>query len=185
MNSFPEWIGAIGGIFGLISILVTLWHCWRNSKPRLNLFAPYNFTGISPETRKNTFIVFIRISNSSDTQAYLYFETLYGEIFTAGKWHKISWQEISSDHISIDFSHQEQLRFGIKEVKVLKRFSENFVSKNNPLSGYICFIADNDNYFNHPSAIRIHIRDSNLRKHVLKCDFVEQLKYDPARLAQK
>ena len=180
--SVHAWIGAIGGTVGIASAIVHLRDWWVNRRPRLELFAPYQGSGVDTGLNKRFVFTVIRVSNTSRATAFLYLETLSAELRYRGQWVKATMLELptSVEHLRTDLPEPLQRHFGLDALKPLRRFASVVVAYDSPLSGLLLLDPDSDEVCQGFDAIRLVVKDCHLKAHVLKVDLDEQRwKHDP------
>ena len=184
LKDFSILIGVILGLIGIAGGYLTLIDKWKNRKPKLNLFVPYNWSGVDTGANKRFLNLYLRISNSSNKSAFLYLETLYVEVKINGKWFPTEFFEVELK--GTDFPEAEKERFGIGKVEFLKRFNENVVTYDKPLCGYISVTCNKDSIFESSiEAIKVEVYDCHERRYILHVDLNKQLEKDPYRKYEK
>ena len=177
---WPTIVGSLV-ILGVIGGIWSLWDRWKNRKPRLELFVPQYSTGIDAKSERCGLFLLVRISNSSQKNAYILPETISVEIEKNGKWYKtpVAWIP-KKEFLETDFSEHEKVIHGVEEVQLLKRFESPVISYDYPLTRYIVATHNNDSVLKTMDKIRIKIRDCHMKLYDMCVDFEEQQKkYDP------
>jgi hypothetical protein len=170
-------IGLFGGIIGIIASLWAFYDRFKNRKPNIKVFAPYQWTATDSKTGKNLFFVYFRFSNLSQTPTYLFLETLKTEIFysESNEWEKIPNIKLSTEKIQTDFSEEKKIEYGIDKAKYLNVFDECIIKYSEPLCGYLLFQIKNEKY----TKLRGEVMDSRHKKIDFEIDFKKQKKHDP------
>jgi hypothetical protein len=126
--------------------------------------------------------ILIRVSNTSNADAVLYFETMSVELKWKGIWHKVmvlfpdpGWTP------GTDFDESQKVTFGIDEVKWLTRYENQAITRNTPLLRYMAVTADDRDLLRHCDCIKVQVRDCYRKMHTMVVDFSEQKKLDPTR----
>lgn len=170
-------IGLVGGIIGIIAGLWAFYDRFKNRKPIIKVFAPYQWTTNDYKTGNQLIFVYFRFSNISQTPTYLFLETLKAEIFYSEtqQWERIQNIKLSTNNIHTDFSEEMKIEFGIEKAKYLSVFDECIVKYSEPLCGYLIFQIRNEKY----TKLRGEILDSRHKKINFEIDFIKQRKHDP------
>jgi hypothetical protein len=175
--NFGSTVGLIGGIVGIIASLWTFYDRFKNRKPKIKVFAPYQWNANDTITGQLTLFIFFRFSNISQTPTYLYLETLKTEIYYSDsqKWESIQNIKLLTDKVQTDFSEAKKNEFGIEKAKYLNVFDDCFVKYSEPLCGYLLFQIRSDKY----TKLKGEIIDSRHKKIDFEIDFAKQKKLDP------
>jgi hypothetical protein len=170
-------VGFVGGIIGIIASLWAFYDRFKNRKPNIKVFAPYQWTTSDAKTGKHTLFVYFRFSNTSQTPTYLFLETLKTEIYysESQKWENIQNLKLLTNKIETDFSEEKKNEFGIDKAKFLNVFDECIVKYSEPLCGYLLFQIKNEKY----NKLKGEIMDSRHKKITFEIDFEKQKKHDP------
>lgn len=185
LSNIGIWTGIVGGIVGAVAGVLALWDRWKHRHPRLLLFAPYSFSGVDIGNGRKCLNVLCRLSNSSQKAAFIYLETMKVELAKAGNWHVVQRVDFPKGQTpKTDFSSSEKIHFGVDDVPYFSRFGTSVISRDNPFSGYLCVISDQEDILQNPTKLRISIRDCHFKEHIVKVDFAEQKKQDPHKPIQ-
>ena len=180
--SLHAWIGTIGGGLGIASIMLHLVGWWINRKPRLRLFAPYQWSGVDTGLKKRIANIVVRVSNNSRAAAFLYLETMSAELRYAGRWVKARRLEppASVKRVKTDFPEGLRQRFGLDDITPLRRFESPLITYERPLSGLLILDPDSEEVARGFDAVRLIVKDCHLKQHVLVAYFDEQCRrHDP------
>jgi hypothetical protein len=180
IRNFAVIIGVIVGFFGVIGGLLSLHDRWANRCPDLELFTPYNWSGIDIGNQKRFLCLYLRISNNSQRSAYLYLETMSVMVKINGNWYQTYF--IDEEVKETDLPEAGKQRLGLGRAHFLNRFEDNVITFDKPLCGYIIVGYDNDSIFNGSlEEVKIEVEDCHEKKYILYTDLAEQLKRDPYR----
>lgn len=169
--NIADFVGIIGGIAGLGALSIEGVSIWRRRKPKLTLFAPYNFTGNNSENNARLLFVLIRISNSSERIANLFLETTRAEVLYRGVWYPVAVPSFQKNtEIRFDIPDEIQHIAGIKNFQFFNKFDEAVISFDRPYSRYIGMYSDSVDTINNAERVRLVIHDCNLRKYVIEGD---------------
>lgn len=183
LKKFALLVGIIAGLVGVVGGWITLYDKWRNRKPKLSLWVPYNWTGEDIGAQKRFLALYLRISNTSNKEAYLYLETMSVSLKIKNNWYRVYLSDLPYEGIKeTDFPERELRHFGIGKVKFLNRFEDNIVTFEKPLCGYVVVGYKDDSIFNESiDMIRLEVEDCHRKKHILYTDLEKQLESDPFR----
>jgi hypothetical protein len=180
LKNFAILAGVILSVLGVFGGLLSLCDKWKNRKPNLELFAPYQWSGIDTGAQKRFSCLYLRIANSSRKSAYLYLETMSVMVKINGEWYTTYF--IDQEIKQTDFPEAEKLRFGLGKAHFLNRFEDNIITFDKPLCGYVVLGHDNDAIFNNDiDEIKIEVEDCHREKYKLRANLKEQSKRDPYR----
>ncbi len=166
-----NWVGLIGGISGLVALGLQLYELQKNRKPQLKLFIPYHFTGTQHETKYRTLFLLLRISNSTNADAFLYLETLRVELLYKGIWYQVTTLDIGEE-IQTDFPEVIQHLSGVKYVKGFNKFKSPAISRNNPFSTYLPVTFPDMAVIENAEEVRITVKDCHLEKYTLQSKII-------------
>lgn len=180
LKSLAGLVALILSILGIIGGLLSLYDKWENRKPNLELFVPYNWSGVDTSNQKSFLCLYLRIANTSHKSAYLYLETMSVMLKINGVWYTTYF--IDQEVKQTDFPDAEKQRFGLGKAHFLNRFEDNIITFDKPLCGYVVLGHDNDAIFNNKiNEVKIEAEDCHGVKHEVHVDLGEQLKRDPYR----
>lgn len=176
IDKIGAWTGLLGGIAGVVSLVIVLTDLWINRKPDLELFAPFAFHARYTDSGPVGLHVFVRISNSSRKDAFVYLETLAAEIKSKGNWYKAQLPITDPDKPIVvpNFTEFTVDRFGLKWARYFNRFKDNVITMEHPLSGYIAITHGDSNIMTNAEAIRLSFRDCHMHQYSLEANFEEQ-----------
>lgn len=181
LTTISVWIGVAGGVIGAVAGLLALRDRWKHRRPRLKLFAPYQYTGEDAASKRKCLNLLCRFSNSSQAVAFVYPETMTVQLEKAGKWYPVQQVYFPRGHSAkTDFSKGERVRCAVDDVPFLSRFDATVVTRDKPLSGYLCVTSGREDVLENPTSVRITIRDCHLKKHTMTVDFAKQKRLDPS-----
>lgn len=164
-------LGLIGGVWAL-------YDKWKNRKPKLYLFVPYNWSGVDSGSKIRFLCIYLKISNVSSRSAFIYFETISISLLIDNHWYVTYF--IDADIKQTDLSDAAKRHYGIDKAKVLNRFGENIVTYDTPLCGYVIVGHQDGAIFTKSiEKIRIEVEDCHRKKYTLYADLKKQLDRDP------
>jgi hypothetical protein len=186
MNKLRKLVSVICNVAGVVALSLQGLTWWHNRAPSLMLFAPYYFTGSAPDTGRRTLNVLVRISNSSNADAFIYPETILAEVHHDGKWYRMQVLYSKAEGLQTDMPEGAVVSWGIDDWKPLKKFEDVVIARSHPLTRTITLSYDSPDIakgaaiLNNVTAIKLSFRDCHMKQFTLMVDFKKQReKYDP------
>lgn len=169
-----DWgvIGIVGGLVGTTTGALALWDRWRHRHPQLRLSIPSAFTIREPS--RTLLCTLLRIANNRRAVATLYLETMKAYIRSNRVWHEVNINTMSkagqpgARHPSMD--DNKVWLSGIEEVPGLKRFTENVVEFDHPLTGYLALVSPDAALFESADEVKFVIEDCHGKTLTLRAE---------------
>ncbi len=154
-------IGLVGGFIGATSGALALWDRWRHRRPQLRLSIPSAFR--VQNGNLTTLCTLLRISNNRRVAAPLYVETMKPYVRSNRKWHevKINMMSVAGKPGARPPGMDDTQAWlsGIEEVSGLKRFTDNIVEFDRPLTGYLALVSPDVSLLESADAVKFLIED--------------------------
>jgi len=183
--SAADWIGIVGGITGLIALALQTHVMWLKRRPKFKLYLPYRYSGAIQNTR--VLFILMRLSNLSERNAHIYFETLTAEALYKGRWYQMQVELSStpSEQIIIDLPDSVKNYAGVNDIPRFNKFDNGFISLDNPYSRYIALTCAQREVVEMPERVRFEFQDCNLFWYSVEGEVLLENDPEHSRVKQK
>ncbi len=161
----PTIIAIVGGAIGAIGGTLALWDRWRHRRPQLKLSIPAAFQ--IEESNRSLLCILLRIANNRRSVATLYLETLKASVRSDRTWFEV---EVHTMTVAgrpgarpPGMNDNETWLCGIEEVEGLKRYTDNTIDYDHPLTGYLALVTPSCEVLHSADSVRFKIEDCHGR----------------------